>query len=147
MKIKVKKKIKEFKENIPVTETCPNCGESIIINTYRKFIMCSKCKSRYEFEGFKYKTIDFNRSEYHQVKYAADCPACKGPNFLKWSKHWRCEDCGYKIRKLKKLLGIFWFCDECETFLNVQEGFTTKNKKWTCSECGYLNDVTRKNIL
>lgn len=41
---------------------------------------------------------------------------------------------------------VFWFCDECETHLNNQEGFNIKSAKHICRNCGYENDTTTNNI-
>ena len=60
---------------------------------------------------------------------------------------WKCPDCGYKISNHEKNSTVFWFCDECETYLNIQRDFTVKNGKWKCTECGSLNDVTKGNII
>lgn len=40
-----------------------------------------------------------------------------------------------------------WYCDQCNTLLNVQPGFTTVTGSWTCAECGFENDVTSGNII
>lgn len=42
--------------------------------------------------------------------------------------------------------GCWWYCDECETLLNAQSGFTTASDEWVCSECGCVNDVSYSNI-
>jgi hypothetical protein len=41
---------------------------------------------------------------------------------------------------------VFWFCDNCDTFLNMQQGFTTRNQHWKCTECGFDNDVRKYDI-
>jgi len=41
---------------------------------------------------------------------------------------------------------VFWFCDECETYLNNQEGFDCNASKHICRNCGYENDTTFDNI-
>lgn len=60
---------------------------------------------------------------------------------------WQCFDCGYAISIREKLFGTLWFCDNCDTYMNVQSGFNTKNGHWKCSECGFENDVSSKNIF
>ncbi len=134
---------------IPETICCTSCGSSIEINTYRKFVQCPYCGERMDFGGFEYRDIDWKSSMYAGVKYWMDCPACRSHNmYLGSSKRaWKCPDCGYTISRMKKLFGVFWFCDECEAYLNVQNGFTTKGKTWKCTECGFVSDVTRKNII
>ncbi len=42
--------------------------------------------------------------------------------------------------------GCDWYCDECDTYMNSQSGFTTSSGEWTCTECGCVNDVTEDNI-
>lgn len=132
---------------VPTTVKCPQCNASVSINSYRKFVVCPYCHDRFTFEGFEYKQIDRSASKYAYVKYEMDCPACRGKNMLRWSKIWKCEDCGYTLSRIKRLFGVLWFCDECEAYLNVQAGFTTKNRKWECTECGHINGTTRKDIL
>lgn len=61
-------------------------------------------------------------------------------------KTWRCPDCGYTISNRDKRTGVFWFCDECEAYMNVQPGFTTKNKEWKCTACGHINGTTQNDI-
>ena len=43
--------------------------------------------------------------------------------------------------------GCDWYCDECDTYMNSQPGFTTSSGEWTCTECGYVNDVSEDNII
>ena len=134
---------------IPYVYTCPDCGAGQEIRTYRKFIVCTHCGSKHDFPGFDYRVIDWNSSMYAGVKYTMDCPACRGPNmYLGLEKRaWLCPDCGYSVSRLKKMTGVFWFCDDCEAFLNVQDGFTTKDKVWKCTECGCLSGVSRRDII
>lgn len=40
-----------------------------------------------------------------------------------------------------------WYCDECDTYMNSQHGFTTSDGEWTCTKCGHINDVSENNIL
>lgn len=134
---------------VPETIKCKSCAADIEVKTWRKFVQCPFCGNRIPFEGFTYQTIDWKGSKYAKVKKWMDCPACRsknmylGPSGMKWL----CPDCGYSISNLNRLFGVFWFCDECDAYLNVQDGFTTKKKKWTCTECGHVNGVTRKDIL
>ena len=77
------------------------------------------------------------------------CPACKNGkmSFNKKNSHWVCEDCGYSFSE-KYFLDdcVFWFCDECEAYLNNQEGFDKNAEKHICRKCGYENDTTFDNI-
>lgn len=41
---------------------------------------------------------------------------------------------------------MFWFCDECEAYLNNQDGFDKKSTRHICRKCGYENDITFNNI-
>ena len=43
--------------------------------------------------------------------------------------------------------GCDWYCDECDAYLNKQDGFTTASDEWECTECGYINDVSEYNIV
>ena len=134
---------------IPKTIKCTHCNADITISSARKFVVCSHCGEKLEFEGFEYQTINWKESKYAHVHLWMDCPNCGSPNMYLGSsgRKWRCPDCGYSISRLAKFFGVFWFCDSCEAFLNTQTGFTTKHKKWKCTECGHINDVTHKNIL
>ena len=77
------------------------------------------------------------------------CPVCKNGKmtFHKKNSLWRCEDCGYHFSE-KYFLDdcVFWFCDECQTYLNNQDGFDSRNSKHICRNCGYENDTTFDNI-
>ena len=134
---------------IPKTIPCPNCGAETEIRTYRTFTKCKFCGGRIPFDGFEYRDIDWDSSMYAGVKLWMDCPACRSPNMFLGpaGRIWKCPDCGYALSRVQKNAGVFWFCDSCETYLNVQPGFTTKKKTWTCTECGHKNDVTGQNIL
>lgn len=77
------------------------------------------------------------------------CPSCKNGkmSFNKKTSHWVCEDCGYSFSEEYFLDDcIFWFCDECETYLNNQEGFDKHSSKHICRNCGYENDTTFDSI-
>ena len=134
---------------VPKHIPCPQCGAEAEIRTYRSFIKCKYCGSHIPFDGFEFRDIDWDSSMYSGVKLWMDCPACRSPNmFLGPSgRVWKCPDCGYTLSRFQKNTGVFWFCDCCETFLNVQPGFTTKKKTWICTECGFNNNVTKENIL
>lgn len=83
-----------------------------------------------------------------KIKRWMECPVChKKMTFNKAKKTWICNKCTYKILE-KDFLNdfVFWFCDECNTYLNCQEGFNNKSTKHICQECGYENDTTFDNI-
>lgn len=77
------------------------------------------------------------------------CPACKNGRmtFNKKKSQWTCEECGYHFSEEYFLDDcVFWFCDECETYLNNQEGFDPHGSRHICQNCGYENDTTFDNI-
>lgn len=75
-----------------------------------------------------------------------DCPSCYGTMTL-IDGVWQCNRCAYCISQTEMLNGaIFWFCDGCGEFLNVQPGFITESGKWVCTRCHWTNDVTEENI-
>lgn len=82
------------------------------------------------------------------LKKWIECPIChKKMRFNKQKQSWVCNSCNYKI--LEKDFTddfVFWFCDNCDTYLNNQDGFDKKTSKHTCQECGYENDTTLENI-
>lgn len=75
-----------------------------------------------------------------------DCPCCGNTMYLK-AGVWRCHNCAYCITQ-KSMLddAIFWFCDECGKFMNVQPDFTTATGTWQCVSCGFINDVSKNNV-
>lgn len=77
------------------------------------------------------------------------CPACKNGKmtFNKKKSLWTCEACGYHFSEQYFLNDcVFWFCDECEAYLNNQKGFNKKSAKHICRNCRYENDTTFNNI-
>ncbi len=83
-----------------------------------------------------------------RIKKWMECPVChKKMTFNKSKKSWLCNKCAYEISE-KDFLDdfVFWFCDECNTYLNCQKGFDKKSAKHICQECGYENDTTFDNI-
>jgi len=88
------------------------------------------------------------------IKREIDCPNCYSKKIGsqmrvdRKRKIWLCDKCNYSIScKDFENDYIFWFCDNCETFLNVQNGFVIKEKRWICTECGFNNDVSSSNIV
>lgn len=83
-----------------------------------------------------------------KLRHPVDCPLCRGVNTMTLSRGgtYRCINCGYSMSRWKRMHSVLWFCDGCDTFLNVQPGFEKHGKRWTCTLCGYDNDVSRNNI-
>lgn len=83
---------------------------------------------------------------FKRVKEMA-CPCCNGTMYLK-EDVWRCYDCAYCVTQKDMLEEcVFWFCDECGRFMNVQPGFTDKTGAWKCISCGFVNDVSKENVI
>lgn len=93
-----------------------------------------------------------DRATYFYIKYFKKwmfCPACKKSKMTlnKKTSQWTCEDCEYHFSEEYFLNdSVFWFCDECETYLNNQEGFEPHGSRHICQNCGYENDTTFDNI-
>lgn len=51
-----------------------------------------------------------------------------------------------KIKQIRSS-EIQWYCDNCDSHLNYQDGFNTLEGIWKCKNCGKLNDVTTDNIV
>lgn len=108
---------------------CRNCAAEIDVTSWRKYVVCPYCDTRSPFEGFDYRQINWAESMYAQVKKWTDCPACRSPNmYLGTSRRkWKCPDCGYVLPRFDRdPFSVFWFCDECEAYLNVQHGLRRK---------------------
>ncbi|WP_044936621.1 Sec23/Sec24 zinc finger-containing protein [Pseudobutyrivibrio sp. LB2011] len=134
---------------VPTQITCKSCNAQICIDTYRKFTICPYCNTKIPFEGFEYETIDWTGSMYAHVKKWTDCPACRSKNMYlgPMKRIWKCPDCGYSMKRKLFDNSVLWFCDECETFLNIQKNFNTSTNQWKCTVCGAINDVSKDNIL
>lgn len=128
---------------------CEQCGYEIAVTSYRRFIKCPCCNNKIPFQGFNYNKIDLTSSKHAGAEYVSDCPACRGKNMMLGSerKLWLCADCGYKISDRVMQDEVFWFCDECDAFLNIQAGFTDKNNEWMCTDCGHKNSMTENDIF
>ena len=63
-------------------------------------------------------------------------------SFRKEKEDWHCSNCKYSLLE-KDFLNdfVFWFCDGCETYLNIQDGFEEHGLTWTCKKCGFDNEV------
>lgn len=84
-----------------------------------------------------------------KIKKWMHCPACQNGKMTidKKSTVWICEVCGYKLSADEfEDDYVFWFCDECNTYLNNQEGFDRKASKHICQKCGFENNITSDNI-
>ena len=83
-----------------------------------------------------------------RIKKWMECPVChRKMLFSKRKKAWCCNHCEYFLLE-KDFLDdfVFWFCDGCETYLNIQKGFDRKGSAWVCKQCGFENDITEANI-
>lgn len=40
--------------------------------------------------------------------------------------------------------GWYWYCDNCEAFLNIQNGFDDHLDSWICTECGFENAISEE---
>lgn len=47
---------------------------------------------------------------------------------------------------LGKMNMFEWYCDECDAYLNDQDGFKDNNGKWICKECGHENIISKEHI-
>ena len=78
------------------------------------------------------------------------CPACQNGILTVKSnnKTWKCDKCEYSIFVKEFESGVvFWFCDNCGTFLNIQQDFNPKSGHFICKKCGLVNDVSEQNII
>lgn len=134
---------------IEKTIICPHCGAEYKVTHYCTISRCPYCDSEEEFEGFRYKKIDYNHSNYTHLEYWTDCPRCNSPN-MAYSQDkgcWHCFDCGYEMSQEWLERSVLWFCDKCDAYMNIQRGFSTYTGSWKCTNCGYDNDVTEDNII
>lgn len=102
-------------------------------------------------KGKKKKRIAdrLNYAYIRKIKKWMFCPACQNGKMTINPKAtmWTCEKCGYQLSADEfEDDYVFWFCDECKTYLNNQEGFDCGASKHICTECGYENDTTFDNI-
>lgn len=84
-----------------------------------------------------------------KIKKWMYCPSCQSSKMSlnKNSTVWTCEHCGYQLSADEfEDDYVFWFCDECNSYLNNQEGFNQKAGRHICEKCGYKNDTTFDNI-
>lgn len=91
----------------------------------------------------------FTYAYIRKIKKWMFCPACQQGKMTinKQSTLWTCEDCGYKLSADEfEDDYVFWFCDECNTYLNNQEGFDRSVPRHICKKCGCENDTTFDNL-
>ena len=84
-----------------------------------------------------------------KVKKWMFCPACQTAKMTidKKSEMWTCSSCGYTLSADEfEDDYVFWFCDECGSYLNSQEGFDRKSTRHICRDCGYENDTTLESV-
>ena len=83
-----------------------------------------------------------------KIKKYIECPVCHNQMYFnKSTKSWACQECSYSISEAEFLDDyVFWFCDECGTYLNIQPGFDRNATKHICQYCGFKNDTTAANI-
>ena len=84
-----------------------------------------------------------------KVKKWMFCPNCHEGKMTidKKSTVWICVDCGYQLSADEfEDNYVFWFCDNCDEYLNNQEGFDRSADRHICRNCGYENDTTLNNI-
>jgi ribosomal protein L37AE/L43A len=76
------------------------------------------------------------------------CPACGDKMRVnRKSSQWECQKCNYSlsVREFENDY-VFWFCDNCNSFLNNQPNFDTDKKMAVCAKCGHNNDITKDSI-
>ena len=85
------------------------------------------------------------------------CPICNAKCY--WDEDeetWFCESCGYEVEGEEivfdnngkaKVEDIDWYCDKCNTYLNIQTNFDLYADSWTCTNCGYENSLTKDNVF
>lgn len=83
-----------------------------------------------------------------RIKRGMQCPVCNQKLIFSKSKaSWCCNNCDYSLQENDFYDDyVFMFCDECNAYLNNQEGFDKNATKHICRECGYENDTTFDNI-
>lgn len=83
-----------------------------------------------------------------RIKRWMFCPACREGklSITRKSDIWKCKNCGYELSEDKLAENYaFWFCDECNAYLNNQNGFDISSNRHVCKNCGYENDTTSDN--
>ena len=124
---------------------CPNCGGTLTIYSYGNHAKCPYCGTQVQLE---HERTSWKEGNYSNTRV---CPVCRGDGSLVLNAKktlWRCLNCGYQITPSELETEVFWFCDECDAFLNVQPGFDDRvSNQWKCKQCGCENDVSDENIF
>lgn len=83
-----------------------------------------------------------------KIKKWMFCPVCYEKMYIsKEGRVWECEHCQYIITdKDFKDDFVFWFCDECGSYLNIQEGFDRNSQMWQCKKCEHMNDLDKEKL-
>jgi len=134
---------------IPEKRICSNCNKEFDVKEYSVFTVCPYCEHKEVFNGFKYKKIDYNSSMFTNYEYWTDCPKCRSKNMVYSDNKecYVCLDCKYEMTPEWLDNNVLWFCDECDTYLNIQSDFNTYSGHWICKNCGYDNEVTEDNVI
>lgn len=87
------------------------------------------------------------------------CSTCVGCNaeldeqigFDENLPYFDCEICGTRnmnpnVYSGEKFPDVYWYCDECESLLNVQKGFNDRSGKWRCAKCGFINSIDEDHL-
>ena len=94
----------------------------------------------------------YNKVSYIYIKHLKkwiECPVChEEMRFNKQKQSWVCNSCNYKILE-KDFIDdfVFWFCDGCNAYLNIQDNFNKKETHHVCDLCGFDNNTTTSNIV
>ena len=77
------------------------------------------------------------------------CPVCyQKMHFSKNNSNWICDNCKYTLLEADFLDNyVFWYCDCCNSYLNIQNEFDRKGTHHICENCGFDNDITPSNIV
>ena len=128
---------------------CQSCGGEYKVAQYCTITKCPYCGVEREFEGFKYKKIDYSRSNWSWVEKLTDCPKCMSPNMIYSDEKdcFVCLDCEYEITEEWLRRSVLWFCDKCDAYMNTMRGFTQAKDTYVCQNCGFENDITENNII
>lgn len=126
------------------TLTCKTCGGPMSVYSFGRFAKCPYCGTQNILEK---KNPSWAEGNY---TFTRVCPVCRENGSLVLNKRqtkWQCLNCGYNISPQRLEEEVFWFCDSCDAFLNVQPGFSEEAGRWKCKHCGYENDVSEDNVF
>ena len=127
------------------TFICPACNGEFETIGYSEVITCPYCNNEYYLAEDEPRR---NSWSFSNIKKHRICPSCRGSMvYNRKTKLWNCIDCYYQLSQKALRKGyVFWFCDKCDSYLNVQEGFENAKEIFICKTCGYENDITKDNI-